>query len=150
LAIVTEHGDAFSTGKADYLGAIICDLIDTANIDPVSFGCQRIAEALAEAGSKVQTGNNHQTESRQRRVDGALLQTKRSQGYVHDEQTIRRINEHVQSLPNARRQILLPEIMTGRRHEEKDYQREKPQRLERKSRQRTVLGVRAQEGDQRI
>jgi hypothetical protein len=78
LTVVTEHRYSFATGKANDLRPVVRDLIDTANIYAVTFGWQRIAEALAQAGGKVENGDKRSTKSNQRCENLTLFRTKRS------------------------------------------------------------------------
>jgi len=57
---------------------------------------------------------------------------------MQHEQRVCDIHQHVQRFPNGCAQVGEPKVVTGRRHEEQDYQREKAEWLERDAGNRTV------------
>ena len=85
--------------------------------------------------SAVTTVNPSPENRRQKRAGLGLQGPQRD---MRDQQRIRRIDEHVQPLPDRRRQIVQPEIVTGRRHQKQNQQREEAERLKREVGQAAV------------
>src|ERR1700687_6062011 len=69
---------------------------------------------------------------------------------MRDQQSVSCVDQHVQPLPNRRREIPQPEIVAGRGHQEENQKREESQSLERKLRQAVIPGVADEYADQRI
>jgi hypothetical protein len=69
---------------------------------------------------------------------------------MQQQQAVGDVDQHVQALPDRRRQIGEPEVVAGRRHQEEDAQRQEAQRLEREPRQTAPTAVRGEHADQRV
>jgi hypothetical protein len=79
----------------------------------------------------MQTQHNHESSTNGNRVQRMHLSLENTKGYMEDEQSRRRIDEHVQRFPNGRAQICEPEIVAGRGHQKQNKQREETKWLKR-------------------
>ena len=107
--------------------------------------------ALPPAGDEVQRSDAREAESEQsaehRRPLGGLQAAERD---VQEDQAVSHVDQHVERLPDRRRQVREPEVVRRRRHQEQDDQRQQSERLERELGEAVVVPVARQHAHQRV
>ena len=150
-----EDRHAVAGGDHD-LGPALRDLVHAAGIHP-ALRCSGLTDllfpiacALRAGGAQVQGAEPDGAKAEGRGRDRPGLGLEGAKGHVQEDQRIGHVDQHVQRLPDWRREVAKPEVMAGRGHQDDDHQGAGSQGLEGELGDAVDARVRGEQADDRV